>query len=208
MRPCLCRLAGAGTGQCYLLQYCECQQQKLHGNTVSCWTLCVCQKCLDQAMQRPLLTAGKIQRRMLSGQMRRLQSFQTPPTHQLHSIVTAGQQRCQCGGAGGVGKEAPLACRAANPLLQRVSLQLNSLKSIKKKEQSEEVVSRIDIKIKEHSEAWFPELARVLNSAKGVRTFLSRKEQWGRVEGPSGLMLRRLQQHCTPRMGIWAHAGW
>lgn len=90
----------------------------------------------------------------------------------------------------GLGKRSPIGLSRNRPLLQRVSLQLNSLKNIKeeKLKQSEEVVSEIDIKIKvSTSEAWFPELARVLNSAKG-ENFLSREKSsgagWRGLRGP------------------------
>lgn len=90
----------------------------------------------------------------------------------------------------GLGKRSPIGLSRNRPLLQRVSLQLNSLKNIKeeKLKQSEEVVSEIDIKIKvSTSEAWFPELARVLNSAKGENFFSREKSSgagWRGLRGP------------------------
>lgn len=60
--------------------------KSLHGNTVSCFrTLCVAKNAQTRATQRPQLTTGKINRRMLSGPNRRLQAFKHLPAHQLHT---------------------------------------------------------------------------------------------------------------------------
>ena len=90
-----------------------------------------------------------------------------------------------------MGKRSPVGLSSNRPLLQRVALQLNSLKNIKEeklKRSEEEEVSEIDIKIKvSTSEACFPELARVLNSAKGENFFSREKSSgagWRGLRGP------------------------
>ena len=87
----------------------------LHGNTVACFirTLCVAKNAYTRAMQRPRLTAGKIDGGMLSGPKGGCRLSNT-------SLLTSYTQCNNCKGGRNVNmaeqegweREAPLACQA------------------------------------------------------------------------------------------------
>ena len=142
-------------------------------------------------MLRPRLTAGKINGGMLSGPKGGCRLSNTSLLTGYTEYNCKGGRDVNMAEREGLGKRSPVGLSSNRPLLQRVALQLNSLKNIKEeklKRSEEEEVSEIDIKIKvSTSEAWFPELARVLNSAKGENFFSREKSSgagWGGLRRP------------------------